>query len=189
MSDFSASCCLFSVQSSSGTRHRSRNGPRKAQTRKLPIIVGTVVQVFALAVLFYLPQLGLAGAMIACFTFGVGNAAQSSVVRAATAQATPVTALAVSGMNDVLNSQGFTQAAWLNRIPNAAWTMMLLIAVFSNLLLGSREQSGGVLVPLIVPVVASLAFFLIADIDSPQGGVIRVIPHNLIAVSQTMNTR
>jgi MFS family permease len=46
-----------------------------SKTRKLPMIVGTLVQVFALAALFYLPQFGLAGAMIACFTFGVGNAA------------------------------------------------------------------------------------------------------------------
>jgi MFS family permease len=46
-----------------------------ARTRKLPIIVGTVVQVCALAVLLYLPQLGLVGAMVACFAFGVGNAA------------------------------------------------------------------------------------------------------------------
>ena len=34
------------------------------------------------------------------------------------AQPTPVMALAVSGMNDVLNSQGYTQAAWWNRIPS-----------------------------------------------------------------------
>ena len=42
-----------------------------------------------------------------------------SAVRApAVAQPTPVVALAVSGMNDVLNSQGYTQAAWWNRIPS-----------------------------------------------------------------------
>ena len=40
------------------------------------------------------------------------------------AQPTPVIALAVSGMNDVLNSQGYTQAAWWNRIPTAAWLLM-----------------------------------------------------------------
>ena len=34
----------------------------------------------------------------------------------AEARPTPVVALAVSGMNDVLNSQGYTQAAWWNRI-------------------------------------------------------------------------
>ena len=36
-------------------------------------------------------------------------------------QPTPVMALVVSGMNDVLNSQGYTQAAWCNRIPTSAW--------------------------------------------------------------------
>ena len=45
-----------------------------------------------------------------------------SAVRApAATQATPVVALALSGMNDVLNSQGYTQAAWWDRIPLAAW--------------------------------------------------------------------
>jgi hypothetical protein len=51
----------------------------------------------------------------------------SRVVQAAVAQSTPVLALAVSGMNDVLNSQGYTQAAWWNRIPAAAWILMGLI--------------------------------------------------------------
>src|SRR5262249_5512123 len=56
-------------------------------------------------------------------------------------------------------------------------------------LLGYRERSVGLLVLLVVPIVSSIAFFLIADIDSPRGGVIRVVPHNLIAVSQLMNAR
>ena len=42
----------------------------------------------------------------------------SLVQTPALAQPTPVIALAVSGMNDVLNSQGYTQAAWWNRIPD-----------------------------------------------------------------------
>ncbi len=45
-----------------------------------------------------------------------------SAVRApAAAQPTPMVALAIWGMNDVLNSAGYTQAAWWNRIPLAAW--------------------------------------------------------------------
>src|SRR5438552_3984151 len=58
----------------------------------------------------------------------------SVVQNAATAKATPVTALVASGMNDVLNSQGYTQAAWWNRIPRAAWTLLAVIAVCCNLL-------------------------------------------------------
>jgi hypothetical protein len=110
------------------------------------------------------------------------------VVHAATTQASPVTALAASGMNDVLNTKGFTQAAWANRIPNPAWVMMGLIAIFANLLLGYRARSTGILALMVVPVVTSVAFFLIADIDSPWGGVIHVTPNNLMAVAQTMNS-
>ena len=113
----------------------------------------------------------------------------SAVAQVARSQATPVVALAVSGMNDVLNSQGYTQAAWWNRIPVAAWGLMGLIAILSNMLLGYRERKTSRLVPLILPVIASIAFFLIADIDSPRGGVIHVGPQNLIAVSQFMNTQ
>jgi len=48
-----------------------------------------------------------------------------SVVRSAGGMhATPILALSISGMNDVLNSQGYSQAAWWNRIPPAAWFLM-----------------------------------------------------------------
>src|SRR6516162_5515434 len=111
----------------------------------------------------------------------------ASVVRAAMAQLTPVAALAASGMNDVFNSQGFTQAAWLNRIPVAAWALMGLIAIFSNFLMGYRERSTGMFALLVLPVIASIAFFLIADIDSPNGGgVIHIAPHNLISMAESM---
>ena len=49
------------------------------------------------------------------------NQLWSTVEAPALAQPTPVMALAVAGMNDVLNSQGYTQAAWWNRIPGSAW--------------------------------------------------------------------
>lgn len=110
----------------------------------------------------------------------------STVIRAGAAQPNPVLALTVSGMNDVFNTQADTRAAWLNRIPTAAWALMVLIAVFSNLLLGYRERSGGQLTLLVLPVIASIAFFLIADIDSPYVGAISVVPHNLLSTSEAM---
>jgi hypothetical protein len=97
-----------------------------------------------------------------------------------------VIALAVSGMNDVLNSQGYTQAAWWNRIPLAAWELMGLVAVACNLLLGYSERRTGQRVLVVLPLIISVSLFLIADIDSPRGGFIRVAPQNLIAVSQLM---
>jgi hypothetical protein len=110
----------------------------------------------------------------------------SRVVHAASVQPSPVLALTVSGMNEIFNAQTDTQAAWLNRIPVAAWALMVLIAIFANLLLGYRERSSGRLALIVLPVIASIAFFLIADIDSPNVGVISVAPHNLVLTSEAM---
>jgi hypothetical protein len=111
------------------------------------------------------------------------------VLGAASRQATPIVALAVAGMNDVLNSQSYTQAAWWNRIPVGAWAMMGFIAIAANLLLGYGEHRKSVLLLLILPVIVSSAFLLVADIDSPRGGIIRVLPQNLIATAQSLKAR
>ena len=42
---------------------------------------------------------------------------------------TTITALVASGMNDVINMQGWVQAVWWNRIPASAWLLMLAIGV------------------------------------------------------------
>lgn len=113
-----------------------------------------------------------------------------AVVQApATAKPTAVTALALSGMNDVLNSKGYTLAAWQNRIPISAWTLMFVIAAFCNFLIGygARYPETKAMLLFIVPLVVSIAFLLIADIDSPRGGLIWVNPHNLITLSQSLH--
>jgi hypothetical protein len=112
----------------------------------------------------------------------------SAVQAPAAAQPTPIVALAVSGMNDVLNTQGYTQAAWWNRIPFAAWAMMIAIAICSSFLIGygSRSNSERAKILLILPLVVSIAFMLIADIANPRHGLIKVRPQNLIILSETL---
>jgi hypothetical protein len=113
----------------------------------------------------------------------------SAVERPGLAQPTPVTALAVSGMNDVLNSQGYTQAAWWNRIPVSAWVLMVLIAIACNLLVGYGARSVTMKSTLlfVLPLVIAIAFLLIADIDSPRGGLIHVAPQNLVSLSRSLS--
>jgi hypothetical protein len=82
-------------------------------------------------------------------------------------------------MNDVLNSQGYTQAAWWNRIPVGAWCLMFGIALLSNLLVGYGVQRVRMLLLMVLPLIVAISFFLIADIDSPRRGVIRVHPQNM----------
>jgi hypothetical protein len=107
----------------------------------------------------------------------------------AATQPTPMVTIVVTGMNDVLNSQGYTQAAWWNRIPSAAWGLMLVIAICSNLLVGYGAHGGKARTTLlfVLPFVISISFSLIADIDSPRGGIVRVRPQNLVSLSQSLN--
>jgi hypothetical protein len=113
----------------------------------------------------------------------------SIVQTTAAKQPTPTVALAVSGMNDVLDSQGYTQAAWWNRLPIAAWCLVLAIAIFCNLLVGYASQRRGKSLLLVLPLAVSTSFFLIADIDSPRHGLIHVVPQNLISLSQSLRAQ
>jgi hypothetical protein len=117
------------------------------------------------------------------------NQLWSAVVPPAEAQPTPVLALTVAGMNDVLNSQGYTQAAWWNRIPVAAWCLLIAIAICCNGLVGygSHGVKGMGALILVLPVIVSISFLLIADIDSPRGGLIRVRPQNLHALADSFH--
>jgi hypothetical protein len=117
------------------------------------------------------------------------NELWSAVEAPADAPPTPMFALAVSGMNDVLNSQGYTQAAWWNRIPPGAWFLMIAVAICSNLLIGYTSHSTGAkfLRLLILPLILCIAFYAIADIDSPRRGIIRVHPQNLLSLAHSLD--
>lgn len=118
------------------------------------------------------------------------NALWTAVKTSAVAQPNPVTALAVAGMNDVINTQGYTQAAWRNRVPKGEWSLMILIGLLCNLLIGygSRSRTMKMRILWVIPVTISISFMLIADIDSPRSGTIRVVPQNLISVAQSMTS-
>jgi hypothetical protein len=113
----------------------------------------------------------------------------SAVQAPAMARPSPVISLAVAGMNDVLNSQGYTQAAWWNRIPKAAWILMITIAVCCNALVGYGARNAGVKSGLLIvlPLVIAVAFLLISDIDSPRSGFIHVVPQNLMSLQKSLS--
>lgn len=113
------------------------------------------------------------------------NQLWSSVQASANSRPAPVMALVLSGMNEVIDSQGFTQAAWWNRIPAEAWVLMGLIAVICSVLLGYGATRNRIVLLVVLPLAVSIAFALIADIDSPRGGAIRIHPQNLESVAQS----
>ena len=101
----------------------------------------------------------------------------------------PMATFILGGMNDVLNSQGYTQAAWRNRIPIEAWMLLLIISIFCNLLMGYDAPANSGLFLLILPIFLSVSLFLIADIDSPRRGIILVEPHNLESLAESLHSQ
>lgn len=101
---------------------------------------------------------------------------------------TPIGALVVAGMNDVLNSQDYAEAARINHIPLGAWFLMIAIALFGCAIQGygakGRLRRGALLA--ILPFTVALSLALIADIDSPRGGIIRVEPQDLVRLQQSL---
>jgi hypothetical protein len=139
-------------------------------------------------ILFYYTRDAQQLAQINAHTAQLQTELWSVVVESAESRPAPIIALVASGMNDVLNSQGYTQAAWWNRIPVAAWILMASIAICCSLLVGydlRDMKAGRILIP-ILPLIVSIAFFLIADIDSPRGGAIHVHPQNLISLAESL---
>jgi len=65
---------------------------------------------------------------------------------------------------------------------------MAAIAICCSALVGyfERNDQAEGLPHVVLPFIVSLSFFLIADIDSPRGGVIRVKPQNLISLVESL---
>jgi hypothetical protein len=140
-------------------------------------------------ILFYTARNKVELATISAETERLESEMWTQVKATADDRPTPISAVAVIGMNDVLNREGYTQAAWWNRIPAAAWTLMGAIALFANFLIGYSARKRGGAMFWIVPLAVSLSFMLIADIDSPRGGLIRVHPQNLESLAKSIRAQ
>lgn len=64
------------------------------------------------------------------------------------------------------------------------------IALCANAMLGLGAKSAKAesLMLIVLPLVVAIAFFLIADMDSPRRGVIRVVPQSLQSLSESLRS-
>jgi len=60
------------------------------------------------------------------------------------------------------------------------------VAVGCNFLFGYSQLRLNRVRLLVLPVIISLPFFLIADIDSPRFGFIHVVPQNLLVLQASL---
>ena len=117
------------------------------------------------------------------------NSLWAAVAPEAKTRQTPTNALVASGMNDILNSQGYTLAAWRNRLPIEVWMLLILIAAGCNFLIGFGAERLSPATHAILPVTVALAFLLIADVEGPRNGFVQVEPVNLDDVATAMSQK
>ncbi len=112
-----------------------------------------------------------------------------AVAAAARAAPSATSALAAAAMNSTIDAEGYSQAAAWNRIPLAAWVLLFMLGAVSTTMVGYRFRMGAGhhKLVLILPAIVSVAFFLVADIDCPGAGVIRVAPDNLMALMPSLS--
>jgi hypothetical protein len=103
------------------------------------------------------------------------------VYKAASVQPNSISPLIVSGMNSVVDAQGFALAAWKNRLPFEVWLLLLAAALGASILIGLDSGQRAARITWAIPQSFSIAFQLIADIDSPRHGMVVIEPQNLVA--------
>ncbi|KAF6706057.1 hypothetical protein G9387_06255 [Enterobacter hormaechei] len=106
----------------------------------------------------------------------------------ATATPTPAVMSALATVSELGVSQQQTRAVWRRQIPDAAWCVLLLFALSASFLAGYRHprERGMKRVLLFFPVLTALTLFMIAEIDIPGEGIIRVTPDDLEAMMSTL---
>jgi hypothetical protein len=93
-------------------------------------------------------------------------------------------------ISEVISAQGHSQGASWNTIPRPAWWLLSVIAVCANLMFGfgSYHFNSHRSILFTLPVIISITFFLIADIDSPRSGSIRIVPQNLTNLAHALSS-
>lgn len=102
----------------------------------------------------------------------------------------PVMLSVLNACNDLYTTQQKTMASWRQQIPSSAWVILILFGMCSNFLIGynMRGKVGCKTLLLVVPVITSIALFMIAEIDIPGRGMIHVTSHNLEDVLVTLSS-
>ena len=79
--------------------------------------------------------------------------------------------------------------AWRNRLPVEVWLLLIVVGCGCNFLIGFGAEKLSSATHAILPIAASLAILLIADVEGPHNGFVRVQPENLIDAAAAMNQK
>lgn len=136
----------------------------RLRKRKLPTIVGIVIQVAALALLLYAPPMGTAFDMALCFAFGLGNAAHMLAFSTA---ADVVEPKYIGTSAAIVNGFMFILGGVLISRPG----MRVGLGLESGVAAGTLEMARYAARPLLIAVCLALVIALLMRETYPRSGV------------------
>lgn len=106
-------------------------------------------------------------------------------------QSGPVMASIFHVYSELSESRIQTSAVWRRQIPDAIWLIVIIAMMAACFLVGHQipEQQGSHLFLIILPALASLILFIIAEIDIPGQGIIRITPDEMERLEASLVTR
>jgi hypothetical protein len=87
---------------------------------------------------------------------------------------TPITAIFVQSLNEMIDLSERRLAALENRIPGVFWAVLILMSAMNCLLVGYSLRRRALLVVVLWPLMISSVLALNADLDSPRSGLIQI---------------
>jgi hypothetical protein len=116
------------------------------------------------------------------------SALQTQLWSAAAADAAvhrdPVSALFLASLNETIDVSEKRTAAFENRVPVAAWVLLLFMAAWASGLVGISMSKRSRPLLIVLPLVIGATMALILDMDSPRAGFVTVHQNSIERVAQ-----
>ncbi|GLQ91913.1 DUF4239 domain-containing protein [Dyella acidisoli] len=117
----------------------------------------------------------------------IQNELWSDAATAAQQAPTPVTALYVSALNDMIDLDGKRVAGRLNRVPLDIWMLLAALSVMTSVIIGYGQRHRAALATFVPVLMVAIAVSLIADLDSPVNGLIQVSQQSMQTLSDQLH--
>lgn len=108
-------------------------------------------------------------------------------VDAAAKNPTPITSLYITSLNEMMDLDSKRTAAIENRVPRPIWIMLFLMGILACLSFGFSLRRRFILSMIVAPLMISIVMALIADLDTPNRGFIRISQQSLLRLQSDMS--
>lgn len=93
----------------------------------------------------------------------------------------------VQGLNEMVGISEKRLAAFENRVPEAVWIIILVVAIFQSFITGYSLKRKIWLSLIVTPLVMALVMALIVDLDDPHTGLIHIQQNSMNRLASELN--